>query len=383
MDPALAARAPILDLIRAASAVVVMCGHLRNALLPDFENLVSPGLALKVFYLVSGMGHQAVIVFFVLSGYLVGGSVIRAGANFSWSHYAIIRLSRLWTVLVPAILLTALLDGLLLTISPQILGSPHLASWHSMPSQADYAGSMGTAIQNIFFLQTITAPTFGTNGPLWSLANEAWYYLLFPCLFTLSTGRLRPGQKGLAVLIALAALWAMPGPMRGLFLVWLLGATLHLIRAPSFVKRHAFGWGSFVVFLGVLCAARLARLPLPNLLLPEYALGLSLAVWCAHLHATMKQPSKLPLRRVSHVLSEMSFSLYVIHMPMVFVLVGGLFPKGKVAADASGMALFFGLSLLIVALSWAFWWVFERNTALVRRQLQAWLIRPAGKSSAA
>ena len=33
---------------------------------------------------------------------------------------------------------------------------------------------------NIFFLQGIYTPTFGTDGALWSLANEFWYYLLFP-----------------------------------------------------------------------------------------------------------------------------------------------------------------------------------------------------------
>ena len=33
---------------------------------------------------------------------------------------------------------------------------------------------------NAFFLQTIVGPTFGSNGPLWSLAYEWWYYVLFP-----------------------------------------------------------------------------------------------------------------------------------------------------------------------------------------------------------
>jgi hypothetical protein len=33
---------------------------------------------------------------------------------------------------------------------------------------------------NAFFLQTIAGPTFGSNGPLWSLAYEWWYYVLFP-----------------------------------------------------------------------------------------------------------------------------------------------------------------------------------------------------------
>jgi hypothetical protein len=31
---------------------------------------------------------------------------------------------------------------------------------------------------NFAFLQTICVPIFGTNGPMWSLANEFWYYII-------------------------------------------------------------------------------------------------------------------------------------------------------------------------------------------------------------
>jgi len=40
--------------------------------------------------------------------------------------------------------------------------------------------TLGTLLGNLLFLQTILCETFGSNGPLWSLANEFWYYALFP-----------------------------------------------------------------------------------------------------------------------------------------------------------------------------------------------------------
>ncbi|MBC7956784.1 MAG: acyltransferase [Cytophagales bacterium] len=371
MDKALDHRSKVLDLLRAASALIVMCGHLRNALLPDFDQLVAPGLALKAFYLVSGMGHQAVIVFFVLSGYLVGGSVIKAGAGFRWIDYAITRLSRLWVVLVPAIAATALLDHLLVQVNPGIFDAAHAAAWHSIPARGDYSSSLATALSNIFFLQTITAPPYGTNGPLWSLANEAWYYLLFPCLWSLFGGTLSRRQRALTLLVFLSAAAVMPTPMLSLFLVWLMGAAIHAIPPKRFFAAGPYAWASFLVLLAMLLAARTGHLPYKELQLPDQLLGLALAGWCLHVHATLTSSRRLPFERAIHAASEMSYSLYLIHMPVVFVLVSLVSPHAKVAADLQGLALFAGLASLVVALSWGYWWLFERHTALVRNRLLA------------
>jgi peptidoglycan/LPS O-acetylase OafA/YrhL len=55
-----------------------------------------------------------VIVFFVLSGFLVGGSVIKAHrqGQWRWTGYLSRRLSRLWIVIVPALLLTLFWDSI-------------------------------------------------------------------------------------------------------------------------------------------------------------------------------------------------------------------------------------------------------------------------------
>lgn len=65
-----------LDLIRGCSALIVCLGHLRNAILVDYSVLVNPSIIIKAFYAITGFGHQAVMVFFVLSGYFVGGGSV-------------------------------------------------------------------------------------------------------------------------------------------------------------------------------------------------------------------------------------------------------------------------------------------------------------------
>ena len=49
--------------------------------------------------------------------------------------------------------------------------------------------SVTAFIGNMFGLQTILVPSFGGNFPLWSLANETWYYILFPLLVLVLRGR--------------------------------------------------------------------------------------------------------------------------------------------------------------------------------------------------
>ena len=102
----------VLSMVRWVSAWLVMLGHLRAFLFLDFGELQGAGVITKAFYFATGLGHQAVMVFFVLSGYFVGGSVLsglRKG-SFSWGRYAQSRLTRLWMVLIPALLLTLAVD---------------------------------------------------------------------------------------------------------------------------------------------------------------------------------------------------------------------------------------------------------------------------------
>ena len=53
-------------------------------------------------------GYQAVMVFFVLSGYFISSTVLRSinENRWSWSDYLIKRVTRLWIVLIPALVLT-------------------------------------------------------------------------------------------------------------------------------------------------------------------------------------------------------------------------------------------------------------------------------------
>src|SRR2546426_3722948 len=77
-----------LDVIRTVAAWAVMWGHLRTLFFVDFQHLARPGWLLSAIYFFTGFGHQAVMVFFVLSGFLISATVIKSHISGIWSWRA-------------------------------------------------------------------------------------------------------------------------------------------------------------------------------------------------------------------------------------------------------------------------------------------------------
>src|SRR5215469_10692351 len=90
-----------LDFLRGLAAFLVLGGHIRAYVFANYTSLSEPGAAAKLFYGVTGLGHQAVIIFFALSGFLVGGKLLDQMTSGNWNslRYLLRRLSRLWIVM--------------------------------------------------------------------------------------------------------------------------------------------------------------------------------------------------------------------------------------------------------------------------------------------
>jgi len=91
---------------------------------------------------------------------------------------------------------------------------------------------------NLFFLQTILPPCSAPMELLWSLANEFWYYLLFP-LGLIASGA--PGDFVPAVCAALFALtaWFIGAAMVRAIPIWLAGSLCSNFLPPLFSPRTA------------------------------------------------------------------------------------------------------------------------------------------------
>jgi len=141
-----------LDLLRLLAALAVYLFHVSY-----FAKVRIP--------LIGNLGSEAVIVFFVLSGFLVTAAGMRQ-ANLE--QFVQSRLSRLWSVCLPALLLTLMVD-----LAGQYIS---LLSYHPMQPYSLFKWVASMAINALFLNQIWNLSIYpGTNGPFWSLSYEFWY----------------------------------------------------------------------------------------------------------------------------------------------------------------------------------------------------------------
>ena len=178
-----------LDLVRLLAASVVFLGHAGT-------QRISGGL----FHQFGRYGEAAVDVFFVLSGFVIAHAV--ATRETSASGYAVNRAARIYSVVVPALLLGLLLDAGGRLLDPALYG---LAPNFTGPADAAQLMSSALFLDQLWF----RAAQPGSNLPFWSLAFEAWYYLAFGLLVFAP----RPWNW-----LAAAAAMALAGPKIALLL---------------------------------------------------------------------------------------------------------------------------------------------------------------------
>lgn len=307
-----------LNLSRWVAAWLVVAEHARSLVFMDYGHLAAPGLLTNAFYFFTGFGHEAVVIFFVISGFLVGGKAwaLSAQGCFSWRRYLVDRTSRLYAVLLAALALGAGLDAVGLHFFNRygLYDMSHEGAVAVVVRSARETLTWEGFFANALFLQTIVAPPLGSNGPLWSLANEWWYYLLFPAaaslVFRRSTARVAAG--GLVTTVLLVAL---PGEILRLSGVWLLGVV------ASVWQRGVPPWwlaGGALAGTLVLARAEWIRIPLGW----EYALG---AAFMLALVSLAGRETRFPGANLSSRLADFSYSVYLTHFPVLMVSVSAAF----------------------------------------------------------
>jgi peptidoglycan/LPS O-acetylase OafA/YrhL len=308
----------LLDLFRAAAATAVALSHWRNIFFVDYGQLGVHKSWFLLPYLAAGGGHESVIVFFVLSGFFVGGAIFRAmdGGVWDWRDYLLKRFVRLWIVLAPALLLCAMWDrlGMHLGYAPGLYhggGSTH------MLADVQAASTLRTFLANLFFLQNIAAPTFGSDSPLWSLANEFWYYLLFPLGLFAVRKRTKPGVRVVCGVLFVGCAALVGKGILGSFPIWLMGVALLRVPPPRMEVRAAARMRmiAFVVYVFVFAAATKVR-SIPALAV-DYLLGVATMVFLWVLLSARGSAGESVAVKGAREAARFSYSLYALHVPLL------------------------------------------------------------------
>lgn len=344
-----------LDVVRAGAAFLVLLGHARYFFMPSFQEVTDAGPATMALYFLSGLQHEAVVLFFVISGYLVGGAVwerLSAG-SFQAGGYLFARFSRIFLVFLPALALTLIVAAL--------LGGP-LAATPIAEGRPVIPFSLALAACHLAGLQGLYCSVVVENPPLWSLGYEWFLYLLAPCTMALLVLVLRnfcwllavPVFAGLLITVLPAhTLWYWLG-------FWYLGAL-----AKAVAPRCRGRWVAVLSAAGLAAVTGgfvLSRLHVAPVMLTDgmVAGGLALAL----LHPGLIGWSPAP-RLFGH-LADMSYSLYAIHYPVLLLTVAVL---QSVWGGVGGWVQMGGALAICIAAAWGFAAVTEHRNEAVRRML--------------
>jgi peptidoglycan/LPS O-acetylase OafA/YrhL len=303
---------PFLDFLRATAALLVLFSHTRYWYFLEIDLAHRKGVFLNLFYFVTSMGHEAVVIFFVLSGFLIGGSLIDSmqRGSFDVVRYLIARFVRIFIVYFPALVITqgVFLFGALLLSNP---GDAPL--FHHQ--QLDFGG-ISQAVCFLSGLQGFSCLPWDQNAPLWSLGYEWALYLFAPAIIQLIVWKASFGLRVLAVsLICAIALTVCHDPKEAVFwfIAWFLGAGSYRALRVGLVPLPAGLLGAGLIIAGMALRHIDAVIEWKTDII--IAAGAAVAMACRPLAAFPLAP------RFFGWAAGFSYTLYAIHTPLVFLAV--------------------------------------------------------------
>ena len=223
-----------INLIRFIAAELVVIGHG----LWDFK---FAGTYFKWFPL----QDFAVLIFFILSGFLISFSVIlkMKDKSYSFKEYFIDRFSRIYSALIPCLLIIAILDIVYI--------------YFINNCETDfYTLNVKTFIGNVFMLQDyplllhlkyylmasknsiLYISSFGSGRPLWSLAVEWWMYMSFGWLFLKNSSKNKFFYYTVLIILSVVPVYNLfsGSKTEGLAVVWLMGCMITLMLSYDMYK---------------------------------------------------------------------------------------------------------------------------------------------------
>nr|WP_314544885.1 hypothetical protein [uncultured Massilia sp.] len=229
---------------RWTSAIVALLYHIRFLVVVDYQGVHDRTGLTKAFYFLTGLGHEAFAVFFVVDGILAGLVLRRHRAGplaDGASRGALLRYAAsLYRVLLPALALGAACD---------LAGSrwfDDTGLYTAFPAFSTLTLSYSALLGNALMLQPFVVPTFGSNGMLYLLSWLFWSFVLLALV-------LRSRVTARALLLA-AAVLLLPWQFLVWWAIWLSGVAVVELGTAQ-VRRPPPALGG-ILFVAALLLSR-------------------------------------------------------------------------------------------------------------------------------
>ena len=353
-----------LDSLRGLAAIYVVIHHCRwllwegyekgYALHPEQYSALNRGL--MYFFSAFKFGNQAVLFFFVLSGFVIHYSVskrVDREGKFDAKDYLYRRVKRIYPPLVIAIVLTFALDmiGMKLNLPVYFSNTPY----ESINQNVHPDLSFTTLLGNLFFVQKIYTPLWGTDGALWSLAYEWWFYILYmPLLLLFRKNKYL--TTGIVVVVWFlnmqygAGLPLLVHTVLNFFIIWFAGMLLADMLLYKSIKP--------VVGLAALCF--MAAVAFTDLFVNvEIAYDIILTSIITVFLYLVLTTNWFNILKKCEKTGAFSYTMYAIHMPIVCIISGFLMKANGGYLPAHFLFAFLGIFISVI-ISWALHFVGEK-----------------------
>jgi peptidoglycan/LPS O-acetylase OafA/YrhL len=267
--------------------------------------------------------------------------------------------------LIFALLLTTLLDYIGRNISAptyDLRAASELSFYH-----LDTNFDVRTFLGNLFFLNETYVPNFGSNGPLWSLKYEWWFYIFYP-LFYLVNRKSPMASFGIMIVLYILSFFPTIMPVLllqdifSLMVCWWLGVFL----ADAYTGRIKVSFKYLAVFT-ILVPVNFMVTLTPTWEINDvfFALGffglLAFCFWLKEKGYDLKILNKLKW------LGDCSYTLYVIHFPVLMLLGVFIASHNGGRLPASFLFMIVGM-ILCVLLAHLFHFITEKPFLVRKRK---------------
>jgi peptidoglycan/LPS O-acetylase OafA/YrhL len=349
----------VLDGLRGLAALYVMIGHARWLLWEGYSEGYLIHTAeygwidkmLMYFLSIFKFGHESVLLFFVLSGFLIHKGYVKKFLNdalqsVNIGQFYIKRIRRIYPPFLFALCLTGLLDFIGRNFGFTIY-TGNTSNAGINVTVGNQSLSFLTFIGNIFFLFKEYVPIFGTNGPTWSLKLEWWFYSIYPIFLLFSRKNIYYSTVIIFVLFALAnytSFWTetLSKAVFSSIISWWAG----VILAEVYTKRIGLGLLNFTV-ITLIGFFLLPFLPIYSDLYDfRIALLLTAIISCLLFFKTKNISFKLIEN--FKFFGDFSYTLYIIHFPILVFISGIVLKYNQNQLPMHSYFVFLGIIVCLV-----------------------------------